>query len=262
MHDLEQISALKELGINLYLPTDGLIYKYTSFETALKIIRGNSLMFSKPEDFNDPFDMVTSLIDKSCTQAELHMWVKRMSKSNPERRDDLKKHLTDPSSLSRLFDQALNKLKNETGVSCFSKSYLKTLLWSHYSDKHKGVCLGFKFIPTNETNNLLIMSVNYTKSIRPLSILRERDVVLFYWIFTKSHVWAYEEEVRAIILNQNGNIPFEHNCLREVYFGVKTTKQQKEELIRVLKEQKYNVSKISYMTIDQKTFDLSEKIYP
>src|SRR5207244_3707608 len=139
-------SALKELGINLHLPTDGLIYKYTSLETALKIIKGNSLMFSKPEEFNDPFDMVTSLIDKLCTEEELHMWIERMSKSYPERREDLKKHLNDPSNLTTLFDQALNKLKNDTGVSCFSKSYLKTLMWSHYSDKHKGVCLGFKFL--------------------------------------------------------------------------------------------------------------------
>jgi len=49
--------------------------------------------------------------------------------------------------------------------------------------------------------------------------------------------------------------------LQEVYFGVKTTKQQKEELIGVLIEKKYDVSKISYMTIDQKTFDLSENAY-
>src|ERR1700681_4254027 len=32
---------------------------------------------------------------------------------------------------------------DETGVLCFSRSWSNPVLWSHYADKHKGVCLGF-----------------------------------------------------------------------------------------------------------------------
>ena len=39
------------------------IYKYISLETAIKILENNSLKFSKPSTFNDPFDSDVNLLD-------------------------------------------------------------------------------------------------------------------------------------------------------------------------------------------------------
>lgn len=32
---------------------------------------------------------------------------------------------------------------NDTGLLCFSTNWTNPLLWSHYGEKHTGVCLGF-----------------------------------------------------------------------------------------------------------------------
>jgi len=31
----------------------------------------------------------------------------------------------------------------KTGLLCFSKNWTNPVLWSHYAEKHKGICLGF-----------------------------------------------------------------------------------------------------------------------
>jgi hypothetical protein len=59
---------------------------------------------------NDPFELLGGL------------------SSDPELRD----HLT----------ALLSHLNNWCGVLCFSQDWQNPLLWSHYGDKHKGICLG------------------------------------------------------------------------------------------------------------------------
>jgi hypothetical protein len=36
-------------------------------------------------------------------------------------------------------------LNREKGLVCFSADWRNPLLWAHYSDKQKGLCLGFEF---------------------------------------------------------------------------------------------------------------------
>ena len=44
------------------------------------------------------------------------------------------------------------------GVLCFSRGWHNPLLWSHYGDKHRGVCLGF------DVPNAHIVHVSYNSS--------------------------------------------------------------------------------------------------
>jgi hypothetical protein len=34
-------------------------------------------------------------------------------------------------------------LSRDTGLLCFSESWDHLLMWSHYANKHQGICLGF-----------------------------------------------------------------------------------------------------------------------
>lgn len=250
---------LNSLGINVHAPGSGLLYKYSPFETALKIIEGSCLMFTQPGNFNDPFDMINFLVDKSCTEEEIESWVERVGAEKEfEQKKEIKGYLSGPDKVKEMIDKALEKQKSISGVTCFSKSHLKTLMWSHYADKHSGICLGFDLYPVNRAdNNLMIMSVSYVKSIRRLNFFKDRDAILFHWLFTKSHVWEYEDEVRAFFSDRNGLIPFEKRCLREVYFGVRTNKEQKEAILAALRNNGYQDVKVSSLVISENTFDLA-----
>lgn len=253
------MDALKEIGIEAHPPFE-LIYKYVDLDTAEKIIDNHSLKFSSPTTFNDPFDLNNSLVDFSYTKTDLKKIIDRgkSSMNHSERKKLLNENWNNPANIFKAFNQAFNEEKETCGISCFSKSFNKTLMWSHYAGKHTGVCLGFSINPLDNGDDFLMLCVRYAHEIKPLNYFRNRDIVLFNWLFTKSHVWSYEEEVR-LYLKRNGFVNFSKKCLKEVHFGVRTPKEYIEKIKKLLKENEYSVNKLTKMSVDAKTFDLSNK---
>src|SRR2546429_474927 len=42
----------------------------------------------------------------------------------------------------------ISRLNKWCGVLCFSRDWQNAMLWSHYGDKHKGICLGLDISAT------------------------------------------------------------------------------------------------------------------
>lgn len=88
------------------------------------------------------------------------------------------------------------------GLLSFSCSWQNPLLWSHYCENHKGICLGFD-VPDDDK----ILDVDYVKKrpekLRNKSTLFSKDKitinVLAADVFRyKMAEWAYENECRMI----------------------------------------------------------------
>ena len=89
---------------------------------------------------------------------------------------------------------------SQTGMLCFSSDWTSPILWSHYADAHRGICLGFDVLKT------LVQPVNYKdsriktglddESGDPWSLSAELQDLLRC---TKCHEWSYEEEQRVFI---------------------------------------------------------------
>jgi len=78
---------------------------------SLEALRRGRLKVSRFSDLNDPFELIAlNLADKA-------------------QRQQVK-------TFSRAFD-------SETGLLCFSGNWTSPLLWGHYADSHKGICIGF-----------------------------------------------------------------------------------------------------------------------
>jgi hypothetical protein len=92
-------------------------------------------------------------------------------------------------------DQDLN-----TGLLCFSTDWKSPLLWSHYAEKHRGLCLGF------DLKEITVEAVKYEdKRLRtvlaasggnPVGIPPDLQKLL---LVTKARCWEYEEEFRLFI---------------------------------------------------------------
>ena len=251
---------LSELGIYRYSKYDGLIYKYVSFETAIKIIEGNCLQYSQSKNFNDPFDLTNSLLDTSISRDDITKLITEgFITTDEERQKIIDYNLANPDILPSVFLKTLDEAKAEMGITCFSKSPFNTLMWSHYANKHSGICLGFCF---NESggNGLMQLAVGYANEIKPRNYFKETIFSIYNWIYTKSAVWKYEEEVRRTYINKNGLIEFEANELREIYYGVNITDDQIEFFEDIINRSKHsNIQKRSRMKINPKTFDIIEK---
>jgi hypothetical protein len=256
------IQELENFGIKIVLPLDRVIYKYVSLKTALKIIDNNSLLFSSPQSYNDPFDLTNSLIDKKFDDKILKEWFEKSGNgaySSEQLNELFEKTRNDPQTILTNLENTLNKHKSQIGITCFSKSHLKTLMWSHYADKHAGVCMGFNIVPIG-ISNFTLLEVNYANEIKPLNYFLNKPFCIMYWLYTKSKIWAYEEEVRAVYSDRNGIIPFDKVCLKEIHFGLRTSKEQQQDFITKLSQLGYKVNRMSFMTMNHKTFDLMENI--
>ena len=89
----------------------------------------------------------------------------------------------------------------QAGLLCFSADWANPVLWSHYGDKHRGMCLGFDIPET------LAEKVDYEdkRIIEQLEQLRQghdllRDENLKNRLRrTKYKDWDYEEEYRVFV---------------------------------------------------------------
>ena len=83
------------------------------------------------------------------------------------------------------------------GVICFSKSWKNPLLWSHYADKHKGICLGFdvahKYVePVRYRCTRLPIDIRLNLPMGGLGQDEMREI-----FYTKFSGWRYEKELRV-----------------------------------------------------------------
>jgi hypothetical protein len=123
--------------------------------------------------------------------------------------------------------------RNQYGISCFSKTPNEPLMWSHYADKHSGICLIYDKRELMQSLNdssfqFDCLAVNYKK--RPLLELIEiNEEVTFmsseHVLISKDSKWQYEQEVRFIAKFEDKNnftgrsFTTYHSALRGIIYG-------------------------------------------
>ncbi len=139
--------------------------------------------------------------------------------------DNLAKHrikiseycdVNDPFELSgvalsdRNVQQSIQKSILSTGALCFSRSWRNPLLWSHYADKHRGICLGFDVSSTVEVHepryveNLSVLDHRYVLEAAAQQntlaandpLFQDAQRVMMALLLTKFEGWRYEDEIR------------------------------------------------------------------
>jgi Protein of unknown function (DUF2971) len=116
--------------------------------------------------------------------------------------------------------EIMNTISNNLLISCFSKIDDSTLMWAHYGDYNKGVCLEFE--------NEEFLEVFYSKKRSPIvfqkliykilwnyhvgktsTIEKEQEhkyLLALAPLLTKSKDWEYEAEVRCIFTQKNEKV--------------------------------------------------------
>ena len=133
------------------------LYKFKSLnddsrDHVLDMVENSRLYFPRPAQFNDPFDcapvfsFAKPLSDPEFL-AELRAEEDRMIAQRgltPAERLDLRNAAVDVGQLAQLITtQTRDVLRDDVRIFCLSARLDHPLLWSHYADSHKGVCLHF-----------------------------------------------------------------------------------------------------------------------
>lgn len=179
---------------------------------ALCDLINNEITVCKPREMNDPFDTL------------LLKWGEHKLDSKKDR-----KHIPPfVKSLDYFRIRAFCRINSQKGKNRILKN---VLMWSHYADKHMGMCIEYQFSSTfakteNSTGVCRFRNVIYRSDRDRLSVEAgaiNTDVSLL----TKHASWRYENEVRLITYLPNQEGSFVHlklddgSRIKNIYFGMR-----------------------------------------
>ncbi|HBP0149879.1 TPA: DUF2971 domain-containing protein [Pseudomonas aeruginosa] len=143
------------------------LYNLNKAEHALSNLENSRIKISTFNDLNDPFELLAANFKESISR--------------------------------KIFRDWKSTTNEKTGIICFSGDWSEPVMWSHYADKHKGICLGFN------VNKKIVQKINYQpdrlmielkSDTNPEHLPNElKDSLLC----TKSSGWSYEEEYRTFL---------------------------------------------------------------
>ncbi|PDS54539.1 hypothetical protein CO663_34725 [Rhizobium anhuiense] len=228
-----------------------ILYKYMPFTIGESVVRNNTILFSQPRHFNDPFDM-------------------------PAYPDEA---TADP--LSAIFAGLRTMVKNQawadnSGILSLTRTPVNALMWAHYAEQHHGIVIGIDVATaclTDETSNFIpaqFGSVIYASrretsdfATRPstgIAVGATHHFPVDHYeklqrvFLRKPLYWAYEEEVRvvkclkgisgALAATPSGSFELSstsardlhlyklpEGSIRELYIGIRADTERAEHLV-------------------------------
>src|SRR5690606_35596928 len=247
-------------------------YKYYTADTALTVLTNDTLQFSHPSVFNDPFDCNVSLFEfeKEEIKGFTRNTIKKHKGNDFYERFRLHRNFSQkPTEVAREEMKKIFEGENSNrGVTCFSRNSTNLLMWAHYADNHTGVCIGYDLLALIEyitaiNKESCLLPVDYQKKITLLKNFSDLEAIMA-WFRTKNEVWHYEEEIRLIsrplAFDENNRFYFTipTEIIKEVQFGSAICTDKKKELTTILKCRYPHVN-LYDIRPDYNTFTLSKQ---
>lgn len=140
-------------------------------------------------------------------------------------------------------NRVMESIRHNTLIYCFTINNNSLLMWSHYADSHKGVCIEFEVELTEKdligvkysdkkanfdiyTVASLILAHEFIK--KPISTRdQEFNKIIMKPFYTKSKEWSYEQEIRYIfseksperVFVEKGNYYVKSPKIKSITFG-------------------------------------------
>ena len=235
------------------------LYKFRSFGVnSLRLLSEAEIYYANPRSFNDPLDgdptihLDTDLasLEKVCfriliaahgkEKARLEMINDRyMSTEFGDYKTDKNVENYYMQLLGTQIKTLLDAEMAEWGVLSLAARWDCPLMWSHYSDGHRGFCVEYDM---NDHACLNLKPVNYAlnRSIKISDLIdwkvhksaAAEQSVLDTYLFAKSPQWRYEREWRDIHSTNGAKAsPFQ---ITGVYFGLRCDRSVRTSVVKLL----------------------------
>lgn len=255
------------------------LYKYRAFGVrALRSLTEAEVHYSRPRTFNDPLDCDPTFdvdVGRATLEKLLYrMLLRRLEKKQAADRVGYLRYMsteygdfeTDKAVEAYLVRMLARDIKDELddefsqhGVLSLSATWSSALMWSHYADEHRGICVEYD-TTDQEHPNLGPVSYRAPRAVKASDLARwkgsddaaAKDRVLQTYFYAKSSEWKYEKEWRDV---RDGNgvkeLPFR---ITAIHFGLRCDHAVISSMVRLLNDQ----SQIKLYTIRPKeeTFKL------
>jgi hypothetical protein len=183
------------------------VYHFTTAKHGLEDIRLRRLKVARIGDLNDPFEFL------------------QVASRNPKTRGRYQYHK--------------RGLAEFMGLLCFSANWGNPVQWSHYADRHRGICLGFDVAASTDMKQVRYVDTMIKPNLRgmkkegPAANAHVMDLLTL-----KFRHWEYEQEHRLFIRleereKESGLYFFDFGAggpmkLREIIVGERSPASQEE----------------------------------
>lgn len=220
-----------------------MLYRMLDHEAGIKSLLHRELKLGNALEFNDPYDSLLAL-----------------------------EHPDDRIPINKLQEAADNQRREQFknyGIICLSEKPESTCLWSHYTNKHTGIALGFDL----KTDGDSIFKIKYLKERPTLDI--SKDLIdsktkeqIIECLITKSVDWTYEAEYRVILPLSHVSISKKKlgeievsfipmpPQLKEVILGCNSPESVEVEIRNIIKSNYADSIKIKRAHLSPNTFDM------
>lgn len=252
------------------------LYKYRSFSSlTFDIIVEDQIFYADPSTFNDPLDTKPTLntdldadslvgilgkLTQQRVSAEMNAAAKTLGTHGPNTLDriathsrrkaeqvieDIRYNATDPDYEIEDPEQFLfgryveNELlrRYDKGIFSLAERSDCPLMWSHYGDQHKGICVGYS-VPADASVDLHKISYGGSRLIEASTVAAmlagdeaARSKLDQAVLSRKAFAWRYEREWRLVGPRGAHDSPLE---LEEVVFGMRCSTTVKYAIVKAL----------------------------
>lgn len=241
------------------------IYKYRSLggdfghQAIENSILYDRLWWQSPLEFNDPFDCDPVFFFGE-NDKQRREFLKRgpgstLVGTRAERMQQVNELRKKPHKyMAKVLQEEWPKWMADTAVTCFSGKNDDLLMWAHYADSHRGVCLIFD---DSIEDDFFALSVNY-KEYRPranICTMRPIDIMEITML-TKSVHWQYEDEYRIIgYRRKRGYNEYPSKCLSGIVLGARINEDDAKFVINLAN--KRQSLEIYQASIDKEKFKIN-----
>ncbi|MEP7229002.1 MAG: DUF2971 domain-containing protein [Ginsengibacter sp.] len=243
-----------------------ILYKYRNWNDCYhkRILEQNKLWLSSPVGLNDPYDcQIPAIIDNQEINSYefFHFLQESFMAEFPgkslndndinEKWNEIKKN---PQHFFSQRQSQLLEMYLSFGVFSLCKNPDNFLLWSHYADAHKGLCIGFNIKDLVTHFNGTFEKVTYQRDLPVFKFLENQEETFSKTLATKHIQWDYEKEWRITKINSaDQEIDIPDTTIAEVYLGAKMDAYTKEKIMKILSK-KTSPIKIFKMQLSKTLF--------
>jgi hypothetical protein len=225
-------------------PQAGASFTDESIERLRAILVRSLLRLSSPDELNDPFELAARWIIEGTVQERFARFRALTREQIPnagfKERERATAKLMEASEadLLPLVRKSFIQQRSGFGICCFAgRDPANVLMWSHYADEHRGICLQFE-LARDLPVFMRAVTVDYIDEYPTINWIAPNWRGGIGGTFTRKHTrWKYEGEHR--ILSDGAArtfVKFEPGALTGVIFGCRADQTVKYCVGRLLQE--------------------------
>jgi len=150
----------------------------------------------------------------------------------------------------RTIRDSIRDNKSQIGMCSFSEVHDHELMWAHYADQFRGICIAYSFLKLRDglADNVSFVRMFYNETVPTIRLSEQAPDELAKMVLSyKNYRWLYEREWRMFAsLGKSSYRPTD--CVTRVYLG---SRIEDDDRIRIQNRLKRPKIKTSDMSIDK-----------